>query len=157
MSRIFPMAGGYGVVLVVVRLIEEARYAKSHLYQGGFSSRYLRLRDPSSHSFHTLRICGFPDWSRSYTVDYEIYTDHFIVHSVLQACHSRCTHGLIAVHCAPQHPFSLVYWEAAVLSWPRDYLSSAVKACSCAAAASMTWAEHVTLLPRDLPPLYTVA
>ena len=51
MSRIFPMAGGYGVVLVVVRLIEEARYAKSHLCQGGFSSGYLRLRDPSSHSF----------------------------------------------------------------------------------------------------------
>ena len=36
---------------MVVRLIKEARYAKSHLYQGGFSSRYLRLRDPSSHSF----------------------------------------------------------------------------------------------------------
>ena len=45
------MAGGYGVVPVMVRLIEEARYAKSHLCQGGFSSGYLRLRGPSSHSF----------------------------------------------------------------------------------------------------------
>ena len=45
------MAGGYGVVLVVVRLIEEARYAESHLCQGGFSSGDLRLRGPSSHLF----------------------------------------------------------------------------------------------------------
>ena len=46
MSRIFPMAGGHEVVLVVVRLIEEARYAKSHLCQGGFSSKYLDLKTP---------------------------------------------------------------------------------------------------------------
>ena len=46
MSRIFPMAGGHEVVLVVVRLIEEARYAKSHLGQGGFSSKYLDLKTP---------------------------------------------------------------------------------------------------------------
>ena len=30
---------------------------------------------------------------------------------------------------------------------------SAVKACSYAAAASMTRAGHITLLPRDLPPI----
>ena len=46
MSRIFPMAGGHEVVLVVVRLIKEARYAKSHLCQGGFSSKYLDLKTP---------------------------------------------------------------------------------------------------------------
>ena len=46
MSRIFPMAGGHEVVLVVVRMIEEARYAKSHLCQGGFSSKYLDLKTP---------------------------------------------------------------------------------------------------------------
>ena len=46
MSRIFPMAGGHEVVLVMVRLIEEARYAKSHLCQGGFSSKYLDLKTP---------------------------------------------------------------------------------------------------------------
>ena len=46
MSRIFPMAGGHEVVLVAVRLIEEARYAKSHLCQGGFSSKYLDLKTP---------------------------------------------------------------------------------------------------------------
>ena len=46
MSRIFPMAGGHGVVLVVVKLIEEVRYAKSHLCQGGFNSRYLDLKTP---------------------------------------------------------------------------------------------------------------
>ena len=40
------MAGGHEVVLVVVRLIEEARYAKSHLCQGGFSSKYLDLKTP---------------------------------------------------------------------------------------------------------------
>ena len=104
-------------------------------------------------STHTLRICSFPDWSRSYTVKYEIYTDYFIVHSVLQACHSRCIYGLIAVPCALQQTFSLIYWEAAVLSWPGDHLSWAVKACSYAAAASTTRAGHITLLPRDLPPI----
>ena len=46
MSRIFPMAGGHGVVLVVVKLVEEVRYAKSHLCQGGFNSRYLDLKTP---------------------------------------------------------------------------------------------------------------
>ena len=46
LSCIFPLAGGHEVVLVVVRLIEEARYAKSHLCQGGFSSKYLDLKTP---------------------------------------------------------------------------------------------------------------
>ena len=46
MSRIFPMADGRGVVLVVVKLIEEVRYVKPHLCQGGFNNRYLDLKTP---------------------------------------------------------------------------------------------------------------
>ena len=46
MGRIFPMAGGHGVVLVVAKLIEEVRYVKPHLCQGGFNNRYLDLKTP---------------------------------------------------------------------------------------------------------------
>ena len=46
MSRIFPMAGGHRVVLVVVKLVEVVRYVKSHLGQGGFNSRHLDLKTP---------------------------------------------------------------------------------------------------------------
>ena len=58
MSRIFPMAGGHEVVLVVVRLIEEARYAKSHLCQGGFSSKYLDLK---THLYTHFTHYGYMD------------------------------------------------------------------------------------------------
>ena len=40
------MAGGHRVVLVVVKLVEVVRYAKSYLGQGGFNSRYLDLKTP---------------------------------------------------------------------------------------------------------------
>ena len=46
MGRIFPMAGGHGVVLVVAKLIEEVRYVKPHLCQGGFNNKYLDLKTP---------------------------------------------------------------------------------------------------------------
>ena len=56
MSRIFPMAGGHGVVLVVVKLVEVVRYAKSHHCQGGFNSRYLDLKTPL-HTYFTHYGC----------------------------------------------------------------------------------------------------
>ena len=86
-------------------------------------------------------------------MEYEFYTDYFIVHSILQACHSRCIHGLIAVYCAPTAPLQprILRGSSSQLTKRLPQLSrQSVQLCSC---SFDDLSLAVTLLHRDLPPI----
>ena len=117
-----------------------------------FGSSYLRLGVPS---FTFTVHYGWLDSRSDRDLTPSITSITLIIYfafSTREACHCYCIYWLIAV-TVPHSPLSASYAERrqffSLTKWLAMLSRHGIQLHRC---TLMTWAEHVTLLPRSLPP-----